>query len=126
MDRPATFSAYIRPACLHKDFEIPTEKAIATGWGKTQFAGEGSDDMLKVTLELFSVKRCNDSYRNQIGRRLPNGIKDDVQVCAGSNTQEKDTCQVRKYEKNAEKVSICICSYEFGDQNGNLSVILSF
>lgn len=88
----ANLNPYVRPACLHRHPKIP-KKAIATGWGKTQFGGEGSDHLQKVDLEMFSTESCNNSYAPQIGIKLSQGIVES-QVCAGSHTEEKDTCQV--------------------------------
>ncbi|RZC43129.1 serine protease snake-like, partial [Asbolus verrucosus] len=92
LERPAQMNSFSRPACLYPAKEITAEKAIATGWGKTSYAGVGSDDLLKVTLNFYSQENCNKSYRNQISRKLRRGIVGDTQVCAGSN-EEKDTCQ---------------------------------
>ncbi|XP_044260065.1 serine protease snake-like [Tribolium madens] len=94
LETEAKMNPYARPACLFSRNEIPTERAIATGWGHTTWAGEGSNKLLKVTLDLFDHNTCNASYKNQISRRLKNGIVDDLQVCAGSKDgEEKDTCQ---------------------------------
>lgn len=63
LDGTARLNPYARPACLQVEKNIPTAKAIATGWGRTQHAGIGSDNLLKVTLEMFNISECNESYK---------------------------------------------------------------
>lgn len=83
------FNEFVRPACLwHKD-HIDMEQAVATGWGVTKFGGQKSDDLLKVSLNLFSLDECKKLYGRH--RRIPKGILAS-QLCAGSRTGE-DTCQ---------------------------------
>lgn len=94
LDKNIALNPFARPACLYLKPEITARKAIATGFGRTQFSGLSSEDLLKVTLELFDQPTCNHSYRNQISRRLNNGIVGETQICAGSFQEEKDTCQV--------------------------------
>lgn len=94
LERPAVFNQFIRPACLPTAAVTGTSKVIASGWGKVEFEGPSSNSLLKVTLELFEHDECNTTFRNHINRRLANGIVDRSQVCAGSHTEEKDTCQV--------------------------------
>lgn len=49
---------------------------------------------MKVTLKYFSWEECQIAYENVSSRRLPIGIDDQSQVCAGGRNEEKDTCQV--------------------------------
>lgn len=89
---------YSRPACLQVQREIPYQKAIASGWGKIEYSGEGSNDLLKVVLEFFGLDKCNATYRRDIiapNSNLKDGIIDDLMICAGSSTELKDTCQVK-------------------------------
>ena len=51
--------------------------------------------MMKVSLPVQPYRICNESYRSNVGRQLPNGILDDTQLCAGDLKGGKDTCQVR-------------------------------
>lgn len=91
-------NTWVRPACLHTDKRLPYEKALASGWGKIDFAGDDSKELFKVKLEIFSVEKCNNTYKrdiNQPDSPLKNGIIDDLMICAGSSTDYKDTCQVR-------------------------------
>lgn len=34
LDRPVIFNAYIKPVCLHRFYQIPSSKGVATGWGR--------------------------------------------------------------------------------------------
>ncbi|CAH2012797.1 unnamed protein product [Acanthoscelides obtectus] len=89
-------NTYVRPACLHTTQSIPSKRAIASGWGNTEFSGSSSDDLQKVVLEFYSVDKCNQTYRreiNQPGSSLGEGIRDDIMVCAGSSEYVRDTCQ---------------------------------
>lgn len=87
----ARLNAYIRPACLYSDLGVTFSKAIASGWGKTDFTGDSSDDLLKVTLNMVDTATCNSSFRRISTMRLDHGIDDTTQICAGA--PQKDTCQ---------------------------------
>ncbi|XP_043469133.1 serine protease snake-like [Leptopilina heterotoma] len=91
MNRKIIFDAYVRPACLPLNLEIPQQKVIATGWGLKDSDDEtGSDDLLKVTLSVVATETCNISYRNDRSV-FSRGILDNLQLCAGE--VNKDTCQ---------------------------------
>nr|CAI5846162.1 unnamed protein product [Callosobruchus analis] len=93
---PFEMNTFVRPACLHTSKSIPSERAIASGWGNTEFSGSSSTDLQKVVLEFFSNQKCNQTYKREIsqpGSSLGEGIKDDVMVCAGSSEFIRDTCQ---------------------------------
>lgn len=94
LDKEAVITPYVRPLCLQVDKQLPSYSPIATGWGTLQYGGETSDYLMKVTLKYFSWEECQAVYRNLSSRKLPNGIEDDTQVCAGGRNEEKDTCQV--------------------------------
>lgn len=87
MDRPTTFSKYVRPACLWQTVNIPEAKAVATGWGHTEYAGHSSDDMMKVQLDLLDTGICTRAYEEG---GFPVG---ETQVCAGVLSGGYDTCQ---------------------------------
>lgn len=90
VNEPFEFDPAVRPACLYTKKALPTENAIASGWGKKGFTAEGSNDLLKVVLRFFSLEDCNRSY----SAALDHGVDDASMVCAGNN--HKDTCQVRQ------------------------------
>lgn len=52
----------------------------------------GSDNLLKVTLNIVPQTTCNDSFNDGIDIQLLRGIVGDWQLCAGG--LGKDTCQV--------------------------------
>ncbi|KAL0111197.1 hypothetical protein PUN28_012834 [Cardiocondyla obscurior] len=94
LEQEANYTQFVRPACLPVDWPDASgsEKAIATGWGVTNWANiKGSDDLLKVILRLVSHESCNASFFDGISLALPQGIVDDWQICAGGDG--KDTCQ---------------------------------
>lgn len=65
--------------------------AIASGWGRIGWTDDLSDQLLKVTLDFFPFDECAESYGTS--RKLPNGILEAQQVCAGSRDENKDTCE---------------------------------
>ncbi|XP_050545995.1 venom protease-like isoform X2 [Daktulosphaira vitifoliae] len=88
------FSEYILPICLNADPSLVTNELIATGWGQIEDAGPASDDLLKVTLNFTPVNQCNKTYsKNLKNMKLPNGILEMSQICAGSDEDGKDTCR---------------------------------
>ncbi|KAL3278018.1 hypothetical protein HHI36_013359 [Cryptolaemus montrouzieri] len=90
--KAAVFNEYVRPACLNLQQNITDTRALATGWGRMDFEGDSSENLLKVTLELGDAVICNKSLnREAFRRKLKEGIVGDTQICAGS--QGKDTCQ---------------------------------
>lgn len=84
-------SPKIQPACLWQNHVIDYTEAIATGWGNTDFDGLKSDELLKVNLTIIDTEVCRPYFESS--RNLVNGIID-TQICAGSLSENKDTCQV--------------------------------
>ncbi|XP_063911981.1 serine protease snake-like [Zophobas morio] len=90
LERPVELDSHIRPACLYSNSQIKVEKAIATGWGKTDIFADGlSDGLLKVTLDIIDNNLCNKSFRRL---KIPNGIRNDTQICTGRDTRGRDIC----------------------------------
>ncbi|XP_030757929.1 serine protease snake-like isoform X2 [Sitophilus oryzae] len=84
--------SFIKPASLHNTSTISRKILTAIGWGRTDFAGPSSNDLLKVNLEVYSKARCNPFYKNV--NKLSRGIDNKIQICAGGQRNEtKDTCQ---------------------------------
>ena len=88
MNQPVTFNQHILPICLHQSEELPTQRAIATGWGNTEYASEMSPILRKVSLEYFPISTCQKYFENEDEFE---GVDFNNIVCAGSN-QTKDTC----------------------------------
>ncbi|XP_077290904.1 trypsin-like [Arctopsyche grandis] len=91
LDRKILYDEELRPACLHVGNEVSDQKAIATGWGTTEGRARQSNELLKVTLDKFTVENCRSE--NSESRRSPRGIDNATQICYGSDTEIKDTCQ---------------------------------
>lgn len=82
----------LRPACLKTKNSnlVDDHKAIATGFGHTEFAGTSSKILLKVTLDVLPSERCENIYDEFSGK----------QICAGEEEGGKDTCQGGKFFKS--------------------------
>lgn len=83
--RSVPFTDFIRPACLWQTAEISNDKVLAAGWGKIKGGVEeyGSDELLKVELDVVSNRVCKDSWKHAISSS---------QMCAGIPEGGKDTC----------------------------------
>lgn len=92
LDRSARFSDYVQPACLHTEFPVPSDMTV-TGWGKVGFAESTSSYLLKANIYYVNYTTCAAAHRGIKKTRLPNGIMNDIQVCAG-HPEGKDTCPV--------------------------------
>lgn len=90
LETKINLNPYARPACLNTKATLTNKKAITTGWGRTDYSGESSSHLLKVTLDMYANSQCNNSY--EIDRKLKNGIVE-TQICAGSKNDTKDACQ---------------------------------
>lgn len=89
------FFATARPACVNTNHSFGDEGLTATGWGRVEFSGDTSNDLLKVGLNVYDRDKCNGHYQNLSNRILSKGIDEKTQVCAGGGLGEsKDTCQV--------------------------------
>lgn len=93
LTKKLTFTDYVRPACLHSgEIKSFDDTIIATGWGQLTADGPSSDTLMKVTLDSFTHEDCFDSYDPDIQHNR--GIINETQLCAGSQTSNKDTCRV--------------------------------
>ncbi|KAJ8965354.1 hypothetical protein NQ314_004194 [Rhamnusium bicolor] len=94
LQRKVQFTKSILPACLNDAFNVnlATNTLTAIGWGKTDFAGPTSDDLLKTELRIVQRNQCNRKYMGSSTEKLADGIRDATQLCAGDEI-EKDTCQ---------------------------------
>lgn len=94
LDKPVKYTQYVLPACLQTTHHLAEhETPSATGWGRLGYIGETSDELMKVNLSYFTNDQCRQVYANVPQRRLPNGIIDRTQLCAGGIDESKDTCQ---------------------------------
>lgn len=92
LDRIVEFNSGIRPACL-PEHPIKDLKALATGWGKGHPTEQKSSVLMKVTLDMFANKECND-IRATLNSYLSDDKyqEDEYQICAGNVTAIKNTC----------------------------------
>ncbi|EAT36311.1 AAEL011593-PA [Aedes aegypti] len=87
LNRTVQFGPAIRPACLWTSEDPVERKAIAIGYGQTDFFSPFSNVLMKVSLDLLDYADCSMSYYG--GRLLPESIVES-QMCALTNG--KDTC----------------------------------
>ncbi|XP_055642828.1 serine protease snake-like [Toxorhynchites rutilus septentrionalis] len=89
MAQDVFFTKLIRPACLWTGRSLNFSSAIASGFGRTEFAGSTSDVLMKVQLDVLDKSDC--SALTASGK-FNQGISDG-QMCVGSRAGGKDTCQ---------------------------------
>lgn len=84
------FNRNIRPACLYDKEEAPSKPVIATGFGSTGVAEDFSNELMKVSLEIYDNQVCNEAFvgSRDVRRGLAQG-----QVCVGNVKGGFDTCQ---------------------------------
>ncbi|KAH1021273.1 hypothetical protein HUJ04_010808 [Dendroctonus ponderosae] len=92
LDKPVDINSYVIPICLFSSNNYEDRNVIATGWGKTE-SGSSSLTLQKVGLELFTQAECQEVYKVVSEEQLPLGIQQSIQLCAGSHSESKDTCQ---------------------------------
>ncbi|KRT81489.1 Trypsin, partial [Oryctes borbonicus] len=93
LEYPTNLSIYVKPICLYNEEKIPPGQVLAVGWGDTEKAEKGENDMLmKVGLDVIDEKTCSKTFGKNV-RAFPKGLDDHTQVCAGSTKEAKDTCQ---------------------------------
>ncbi|KAG8241723.1 serine-type endopeptidase activity protein [Homalodisca vitripennis] len=91
LSREVQFNEYIRPICLHTGDKIGGNGfALATGWGITGWMRKGSKVLQKVKLEINPRNGCKTAYKSSA--KLPNGIQESSQLCAGDLINGGDTC----------------------------------
>lgn len=88
-----------RTAFLHTDSELLQTNFYAIGWGKTESFGPYPVNLQSVTLEHNSESVCEKIYRNSSKRKLPHGLRTDIQICAGGEIG-RDTCEVSNFTDN--------------------------
>lgn len=95
LNRPVILNRYVIPLCLPQTDAVTTRRAIATGWGRTGFAEDASEKLMKVTIEYFDQNRCNYMYDDD-ARLDGKGINFSKMICAGSTNKTGDSCDVSK------------------------------
>lgn len=87
LDKLVKFSEYIYPICL-PTIQHDEPKAIVTGFGTTGRDHTQSDKLLKVVLEKFSQKECQEKIKTK-------KIDSLTMMCYGERLERKDACRVR-------------------------------
>uniref|UniRef100_A0A182QR03 Peptidase S1 domain-containing protein n=1 Tax=Anopheles farauti TaxID=69004 RepID=A0A182QR03_9DIPT len=86
---PVSFSSRIRPACLYTSSTVDRTKSVAIGFGATQAFGTASQELLKVSLNIFTTEACAKFFLRS--RRVPQGLQS-THLCAGFLNGGRDTC----------------------------------
>ncbi|XP_068440802.1 ST14 transmembrane serine protease matriptase a [Clinocottus analis] len=86
LDRPVTYSDYIRPICMPApQHDFPTSSTVwITGWGATRENGFAAKVLQKAQVRIINPTVCNDLMDGQITSRM---------MCAGVLTGGVDACQ---------------------------------
>lgn len=93
LDRIVPFTTHIRPACLPSKSNLPEKYYFtAMGWGQTGFAAPRTDWLVSIRVQEFNNSYCNTFFEE--ADKLPLGIVEETQFCAGSNYGIDDTCPV--------------------------------
>lgn len=97
LDRIVSFNPHVRPACLSNSPDLLNGvQLVGMGWGQTGFAAPRTDWLVRVDIEKTDHKICNKFFEGD--NKLPNGINDETQMCAGSKDSIDDTCPVNIIE----------------------------
>ncbi|XP_047480735.1 venom protease-like [Penaeus chinensis] len=93
LEKPATFTLSVLPACLptDPDKDFVGEKVTVAGWGYTGIGAPVITDILrKVTVPVIDLLECQYLTPDPYGLSTPLGLMED-QICAGA--PGKDSCQ---------------------------------
>jgi len=86
---PAVYTDYILPACILTPGEaLAGKQSIATGWGTTSSGGSVANGQREVSMPVLTDVRCKERFGGTNDMLNPL-----TQVCAGEESQGKDTCQ---------------------------------
>lgn len=107
LNEAAKLNRFVIPICLPLTGTLTTSKAIASGWGRTGFAEDVSEVLMKVIIEYFNQERCNNIYEDD-DKLAGKGINWNKMVCAGSTNKTGDTCNV---SFSAAVLIVYFCTY---------------
>lgn len=94
IDAEIEFNEYIRPACLPRPESVIAENLLVTGWGQIDIKGTIKTDLQKIRFNLVSHANCEATYKFHNPSNLEHVIVNATQICAQSETKERDACQV--------------------------------
>ncbi|XP_012288650.1 venom protease isoform X2 [Orussus abietinus] len=92
LTKAVVFGKYIKPACLHTEFDNVPTNVWVTGWGVTRLGEDRSDILLKARLDIVDNIRCTKLLRGLTS--VPRGVSPTM-ICAGDPNRggKKDACQ---------------------------------
>ncbi|XP_023292440.2 serine protease snake-like [Lucilia cuprina] len=85
-----SMDSYETPICIWGSYSLDEVNVTAIGYGHTQFAGAGSESLLKAYLTILSNKECSKHYTGITS--LSHGVVE-TQICAKDPDSIRDTCQ---------------------------------
>lgn len=97
LDQRISFDEFIAPICLYSgdvSNGLLSSTLTAIGWGKTAPNGDVSAELQKIEINYVPHVTCQIIYSNISKDILPYGIREDSQICAGTEDGSKDACQV--------------------------------
>lgn len=119
LNESVLLNRFVIPLCLPQTDAFTTKKAIASGWGRTGFAEDVSEALMKVTVEYFDQQKCDEIYEDE-DKLDGKGINWSKMVCAGSTNKTGDTCSgdsggpLQIYNANVECMYTIIGVTSFG------------
>lgn len=76
---------FVAPACLYLDPGTTPDILTGTTWGRTKQDVPHSTHLMEVVLHKVLTSKCSQSYRTS--RRMPLGIIEETQLCAGTSQE---------------------------------------
>ncbi|KAK3926970.1 Serine protease snake [Frankliniella fusca] len=91
---PDMSTPHVRPACLQVDKTLKKDKLNLIGYGLTEENGDPAPVLMEVALWRTPYDKCASFFGGTVNlRKLPDGLRDDSQLCAGLDQVGKDACQ---------------------------------
>lgn len=91
---PDMSTPHVRPACLQVDTTLKKDKLNLIGFGLTEENGDPAKVLMEVAIWRTPGDKCKDFFEGPLNlRQLPDGLRDDSQLCAGLDQVGKDACQ---------------------------------
>lgn len=84
------FNSFVRPACLSSDFGIKEIRAIASGWGSSQWFIDSNTSLMSLQLSPMTHNRCSLKFSNILN--LPNGFDETMHICARNPAESDYPC----------------------------------
>jgi len=103
LDSNVNFTEFIYPICLPtRQHDEP--KVVVTGLGKTGRDNAQSEILLKVVLEKFSHRECQEKIRSR-------EIDQATMMCYGDHLERKDACGVSLISSISSITIINFCDF---------------